>query len=125
MKKHSNVLESTTFFNKVKSWVYNLFHKAPNMNSKIEEIETRAYKINDLKSSVKKDDFFEEYKQKNERREYLLNLQRKYKAKEILEQDMSEDDRSDLENLYIEQNNELKRKIRSYDLKISKLNLNE
>ena len=125
MKKHSNVLESTTFFNKVKSWVYNLFHKAPNMNSKIEAIETRADEINDLKSSVKRDDFFKEYKQKNERREYLLNLQRKYKAKEILEQDMSKDDRSDLENLYIEQNNELKRKIRSYNLKISKLNLNE
>lgn len=121
MKKQNNDLESFKLFNKVKSWIYNLFNKASNMNSKLNDVEVRANETNNLKNSVKKSGFFEEYKKKNERREYLLNLQRRYKAKEILEQDMSEDDRSDLENLYIEQNNELKRKIRSYDSKISKL----
>lgn len=33
---------------------------------------------------------------------------------------MSEEDRIDLENLYIEQNEELKRKIKSYDHKMKK-----
>ena len=49
-----------------------------------------------------------------------MNLQRKYKNKEVFEEDMSEEDRIDLENLYIEQNTELKRKIRSLESKIAK-----
>jgi type I restriction enzyme R subunit len=38
----------------------------------------------------------------------------------IVYDELSEEDRIDLENLYIEQNNELRRKISSYDSKISK-----
>lgn len=61
-----------------------------------------------------------EYREQSKRRQYLLSLQRKYKNKEILEEEMSEEDRIDLEKLYEEQNAELKRKIKSLDSRIAK-----
>ncbi|MBQ9279699.1 MAG: hypothetical protein IJ215_01440 [Clostridia bacterium] len=65
-------------------------------------------------------DFLKEHREKNERRQYLLNLQRKYKNKELLEEEMSEEDKIALENLYMEQNAELKRRIRTLESKIAK-----
>lgn len=121
MKNQNNSLETNTIFSKIKSWWYNLFHKS-NGNS-IEPQNVSQDTNNALNEEIninKPKDFFEEYKEKNERREYLLNLQRKYKNKEILEEEMTEEDRTDLENLYMEQNMELKRKIRSFDSKIAK-----
>lgn len=114
MREH-NDLESN-WINKIKSWVHRLFHKSTQgISSSVNE-----QLVNSTIEKVKENDFFDEYKQKNERHQYLLNLQRKYKSKEILEKDISEKDRIDLENLYVEQNNELKRKIRSYDYEIEK-----
>lgn len=114
MKEHNNL--EFNLLNKIKSWVYRLFHKSQQSisSSPLEQsVDSTAEKI-------KQDNFFDEYKLKNERRQYLLDLQKKYKAKEILEKDMSEEDKIDLENLYIEQNEELKRKIKSYDYKMKK-----
>ena len=114
MKEHNNL--EFNLLNKIKSWVYRLFHKSQQSisSSPLEQsVDSTAEKI-------KQDNFFDEYKLKNERRQYLLDLQKKYKAKEILENDMSEEDKIDLENLYIEQNEELKRKIKSYDYKMKK-----
>ena len=115
MKKEDNRLEVSNLFLKIKSWLYHLFHKS---NSLTDDNTTVTPK--NLENNIKTNTFFEEYKLKNERREYLLNLQRKYKSGIITENNMSQEDRNDLENLYIEQNTELKRKIRTYDSKIEK-----
>lgn len=114
MKEHNNL--ELNLLNKIKSWVYRLFHKSQQSisSSPLEQ------SVDSIAEKIKQDNFFDEYKLKNERRQYLLDLQKKYKAKEILEKDMSEEDRIDLENLYIEQNEELKRKIKSYDYKMKK-----
>lgn len=114
MREHNDL--GANWIDKIKSWVYCLFHKPTQMiSSSIDE-----QLVNSTIEKAKENNFFDEYKQKNERQQYLLNLQRKYKSKEILEKDMSEEDRIDLENLYVEQNNELKRKIRSYDHELIK-----
>lgn len=114
MREHNNL--DSSWANKIKSWVYRLFHKSTQgISSSVNE-----QLVNSTIEKVKENDFFSEYKLKNERQQYLLNLQRKYKSKEILEKDISENDRIDLENLYVEQNNELKRKIRLYDYELIK-----
>ena len=116
MKKQNNSLEANTLFNKLKSWLYNLFHNSSQGKIEAQEnIQTNTIQVDE---SSKQKGFFEEYKDKEMRRQYLLDLQRKYKNKQIREDEMLEEDRISLENLYIEQNNELKRKIRSYDSKI-------
>lgn len=118
MKKQNNSLETNTLFSKLKSWLYNLFHSSSKGKiEKQESVQTNTIQVD--KSSSEQKGFFEEYKEKEMRRQYLLDLQRKYKNKQIREDEMSEEDRISLENLYIEQNNELKRKIRSYDSKIA------
>lgn len=116
MRRDYNKIEMSSLFSKVKSWLHHLFHRTNNL---IEESTVDAPVDNEKSTRI--NNFFEEYKLKNERRDYLLDLQKKYKAGIISEGDMNEQDRIDLENLYIEQNMELKRKIRSYDSKIKKL----
>lgn len=61
---------------------------------------------------------FDEYRKKNERHQYLLQLQKKFENKLILESDISESDKADLEVLYMEQISNLKRKIRTVESKI-------
>lgn len=118
MKNQNNSLKTNSIISKVKVWFYNLFHKSQADENELNNSNSPAIEnSNDIQKN-----FFEEYKEKSERRQYLLALQRKYKNKEILEKDMNEQDRIDLENLYVEQNTELKRKIRATDSKIAKAN---
>lgn len=119
MRRDYNKIEMSSLFSKVKSWLRHLFHRTNNL---IEESTVDAPIDNEKSTRI--NNFFEEYKLKNERRDYLLDLQKKYKAGIISEGDMNEQDRIDLENLYVEQNTELKRKIRSYDSKIKNKLLN-
>jgi hypothetical protein len=98
MRKQNNDLEKNNMFSKLKSWLYNLFHKSKNNKTLIQKIETSQIK---KPSEIKPQTLFEEHRQKNERYQYLLDLQRKYKNKEKLEKDMSAEDRTDLENLFM------------------------
>ena len=116
MKEKNNSLKENTLFNKVKSWLYGLFHKSKRIENEVNY--SNSFKLEN--NNEINYDFFEEYKEKSERRQYLLALQRKYKNKEIFEKDINEQDRNDLKNLYIEQNTELKRKIQAVDFKIAK-----
>lgn len=116
MKNQNNSLKTNGFISKVKLWFYNIFHKSQASENKL----NNSNSLNTEKNNVLQKSFFEEYKEKNDRRQYLLVLQKKYKNKEILEKDMNEQDRIDLENLYVEQNTELKRKIRGMETKITK-----
>ncbi len=116
MRKDYNKIEMSSLFSKVKSWLYHLFHRTNNLIG-----ESTVDAPIDNEKNTNANNFFEEYKLKNKRREFLLDLQKKYKAGIISEIDMNEEDKNDLENLYIEQNTELKRKIRFYDSKISKI----
>ncbi len=115
--KEKNSLKQTSIFSSLKSWWYKLFHKFNANEKNIKDVENDKIKN---EKEIHSKSIFEEYKEINERRTYLLDLQRKYKRKEILEENMSINDKIDLENLYIEQNTELKRKIRALDNKIAK-----
>lgn len=69
----------------------------------------------------KEESIFDEYRKKHERHKYLLQLQKRFESKMILESDMSKSDKAELEDLYIEQIADLKRKIKSVDVKVQKL----
>ena len=116
MKNQNNSLEKNNIFSKIKSWWYNIFHKAK--KEKVNAVEDTVVSGNN-KSEER--NIFDEYRRKNERRRYLLQLQNKYENKMILESEMSERDKNELESLYIEQIGDLKRKIKSVDTKIQKL----
>lgn len=118
MKNQNNSLEKNNIFSKIKSWWYNIFHKT----KKVEE-ETKVVQdtIANENNKNKERNIFDEYRKKNERHKYLLQLQNRYENKMILESDISEKDKTDLEALYIEQIGDLKRKIKSVDTKIQKL----
>ena len=64
---------------------------------------------------------FDEYRKKSERHQYLLQLQNMFENKMILESDIGESDKADLEALYMEQISNLKRKIRTVESKIQKI----
>lgn len=120
MKKQNNSLETSTLFNRIKNWLFNLFHRSLKDDIDSQEIkELGTNKISENNDRPK--DFLKEFKEKEMKRQYLLDLQLKYKGKQIREDEMSEEDRIGLENLYIEQNTELKRKIRSIDSKIARM----
>ena len=120
MKNQNDSLENQNLFLKVKSWLYNIFHNSQLRESKTENIESINIVLNEAKLDNKPNNFRESYAEKNERRQYILDLQRKYKNKEILEENMSDEDRFDLENLYEGQNTALKRRIKELELKIEK-----
>ena len=120
MKNQNNSLKSNNLFSKVKAWLYNMFKRSQKNRTNFENTDqVNATTVNEIKVNNKPKNYFEECKEKNERRQYLLNLQTKYKNKEILEENMNEEDRTDLENIYMEQNMELKRKIRALDSEIA------
>lgn len=123
MNNQNNSLETNNVFSKIKVWLYNLFHKSKKFEINVvstNNLENQSGTLNEKQNDENDKVFFEEYKEQNERRQYLLSLQRRYKKKEILEEEMSEEDRIDLEKLYEEQNAELKRKIKSLDSRIAK-----
>lgn len=116
MKNQNNSLEINNIFSKIKSWWYNVFHKA-----KKEKVYTVEDTIVDRKNKSEETNIFDEYRKKNERHKYLLQLQSRYENKIILESDMSENDKTELEALYIEQINNLKRKVKTVESKIQKI----
>ena len=113
--------QRNTFFNNIKSWLYNIFHKSKKLNECLikqedtEECESVSNKFQEKNS-------FDEYKKKAERHNYLLQLQKKFENKDILESEINEIDKADLVALYIEQIKNLKRDIRIIENKIRKLN---
>lgn len=114
MKYKNNSMEKKNLFSTIKSWFYNLFH-----NSKENNDEKQNNKIE--KSTMHKEqNIFDEYRKKNERHQHLVQLQQKYENKEILEENMSIEDKADLEKLYEEEIIALKRKIRSFEIKLGK-----
>ena len=117
MKNQNNSLEKNNIFSKIKSWWYNIFHKAK--KEKVNAVEDTVVSEN---NKSEESNIFDEYRKKNERHKYLLQLQNSYENKMILESDMSESDKTELEALYIEQIGDIKRKIKSVNTKIQKLN---
>ena len=117
--KENNNLQNVNIFSKVKSWIYHLLKKAVRAESKVEYANTSDIQSSQLKTT---NNLFEEYKMKSDRRQYLLDLQKKFESKLVLEKDINNEDQKDLESLYVEQINELKRNIRSVDYKIKKYN---
>ena len=115
--KKNNDLQNVNIFSKVKSWIYHLLKKDVRAESKVECTNT-----SDIQSFQPKttNNFFEEYKMKSDRRQYLLDLQKKFESKSVLEKDINSEDQKDLESLYMEQIDELKRNIHSVDYKIKK-----
>lgn len=116
MKNQNNSLEKNNIFSKIKSWWYNIFHKA-----KKEKVNALEDTIVSEKNNGEETNIFDEYRKKNERHQYLMQLQSKFENQMILESDISESDKADLEALYIEQIDNLKRKIRNTESKIQKL----
>ena len=100
-----------SIFMKIKNWFYNLFHSH-------KEIEAPKEENNEKTNSNGERNYIEAQREKTQRHMYLIELQKRYKNGSILEEDLSEEDRIDLENLYVNQNNELKRKIKSLESKL-------
>ena len=118
MKNQNNSLEKNNFISKIKSWWYNIFHKSKKAEEKLDNNQNTILSVN-KQHEVR--NTFDEYRKKNERRQYLIQLQSKFENKMILESNISESDKTDLEALYIEQIDDLKRKIRTAENKIQKL----
>lgn len=112
MENQNNSLETNNIFSKIKSWWYNIFHKA-----KKEKVYAVEDAIVSEKNKSEETNIFGEYRKKNERHKYLLQLQNRYENKMILESDISENDKTELEALYIEQINNLKRKVKTVESK--------
>lgn len=113
MKNRSN-----TFWGKIKSWWYNIFHKSKKLDECLIQEDNNVNKS----TSIVEENIFDEYRRKTKRHNYLLQLQKRFENKIILENEISDVDKSDLEVLYIEQINNLKRNIRTVENKIQKLN---
>ena len=119
MKNQNNSLEKNNIFSKIKSWWYNIFHKTKKVEEEIKVVQDTIANEN---GKNEERNIFDEYRKKNERQKCLLQLQNRYENKMILESDMSESDKTELEALYIEQINNLKRKVKTVESKIQKIN---
>ena len=92
------------FISKIRKFFSNLFKKQP--KKEVVEVTEEKNKID------KKDKFQEEIRVKKDKDEIkILNLQKKYKSGEIKEEEILDDDRQKLIELYKKQNKELKEKI--------------
>ena len=108
-----NKLQKNTIFLKLKSWWYNLTHK--NSKSPTDPLILQ----DDIHEEITSKQMpFAEYRQLNERQTYLIELQKKFENKEILEKDIEIQDKNDLEKLYREQINNLKREIKNFEKKL-------
>ena len=76
MKNQNKSLEKNTIFSKIKSCIYNLFHKSEKNKLSLKCDEDTTTTSNVLKENNTANKFFEEYKLKTERHQYLLNLQK-------------------------------------------------
>lgn len=111
MKKNNNALQKNSFLLKLKSWLFNLVHK----NKKQEIVES----ISESEILIEKKIPFSELREVNERHKYLLDLQHKFENNEIAEEDINDEDRTDLEKLYNEQISNIKREIVMYEKKMN------
>lgn len=119
MKNQNKSLEKNSVFSRIKSCWYNIFHNSKNAKDKLNDNKDTNVSVNNQFEVM---NTFDEYRKKNERYQYLMQLQSKFENKKILESDISGNDKADLEALYIEQIDNLKRKIRAVDNKINTLN---
>lgn len=94
-------------FKKVKNFFWNLFHteKTNGENSMKLSIETSVNTKQTEKTS-----FIDEFKSKQE----IMNLQQKYESGQIAEEDINEEDKQKLIELYKEQIETLNNNIRMY-----------
>lgn len=117
MKNQNNGLKDRSIFSGIKSWWYNIFHKSKKAEEKMDNKQNATANV-----SFEANNVLEDYRKKNERYRYLIQLQNKFENKLIFESDISENDKLNLETLYLEQINDLRRKIKNIESKIQKLN---
>ena len=103
MKKEM-VEYNDNFISKIRKFFSNLFKK---------QQKEEVMKVTGEKTEIdKKDEFQEKIEVKKDEDEIkILNLQKKYKSGKIKEEEISDDDRKKLIELYKKQNKELKEKI--------------
>ena len=90
MKNENNSLEKNNIFSKIKSWWYKIFHKSKKAEEKSSDNQDTSVGVN---NQLEVKNTFDEYRKKNERRQYLMQLQNKFENKIILENDISESDK--------------------------------
>lgn len=115
MENNKMVEYKGNFFNKIKNFFFRLFKKSSNSL----ETQTRDFKNqSNLEEHAFKDNIIIKQDEEELR---LLQLQREYKSGKILEEDMSQEDKEKLINLYKKQNLELKETIKNEKEKIRKM----
>lgn len=117
MKNQNNSLKKWNVFSRIKYWWYNIFRNSKKIEEKIDNKQNTT-----TSASLEGNNVLEEYRKKSERYKYLMQLQNKFENKLIFESDISENDKVELEALYVEQINDLRRKIKNTESKIQKLN---
>ncbi len=115
MENNKMVEYKGNFFNKIKNFFFRLFKKSSNSI----ETQPRDFKNqSNLEEHAFKDNIIIKQDEEELR---LLQLQREYKSGKILEEDMSQEDKEKLINLYKKQNLELKETIKNEKEKIRKM----
>lgn len=115
MENNKMVEYKGNFFNKIKNFFFRLFKKSSNSL----ETQPRDFKNqSNLEEHAFKDNIIIKQDEEELR---LLQLQREYKSGKILEEDMSQEDKEKLINLYKKQNLELKETIKNEKEEIRKM----
>lgn len=114
MKNQNNNLKWSVF-SRIKHWWYNVFHKSKKIEGNIGNKQNTIASV-----SLEANNVFEDYRKKSERYRYLMQLQNKFENKLILESDINENDKVELETLYVDQINDLRRRIKNIESKIRK-----
>ena len=115
MENNKMVEYKGSFFNKIKNFFFRLFKKSSNSL----ETQPRDFKNqSNLEEHAFKDNIIIKQDEEELR---LLQLQREYKSGKILEEDMSQEDKEKLINLYKKQNLELKETIKKEKEEIRKM----
>ncbi len=117
--KNNNLME-IGIISKIKRWLNQFFHKTYN-NQNVSNTEIHGKSLNQLVSQKESQNIFDKYRYIENRRQYLLKLQKKLEGNTISENELSDKDKADLEKLYIEQISELQRAIHNIGMKIKKL----
>ena len=114
MKEENQSLDKIRLHDRIRAWWYKLFHKDKIVLSQetITPNEQPHEKQCESILAIK-------YKFDNVRGEYLLQLQRKFEAGLIKEEEMNDDDRMDLEKLYNDQINNLKMRLEEVQKQLS------
>ena len=117
MDNKSLIVPKKGFFYKIKMFFKNGFN-----SEKIQEHETYIDYKNDVSQQIKKSSFSDEIKiQKDVEREQLLKMQKDYEDGLIKEEDMTPEQVSKIEKLYIEQISKLREEYTSYKNRTAKL----